>query len=182
MDEHLIETTCSSEKVFSGRVFEVEVKKVQLPDGHFSTREIVNHNGGACILPIDDEMNAYVVKQFRSPFERVLLEVPAGKLEKGELPIDCAIRELLEETGFVSGNVVDLGCEIASPGYDSEVIYLFAARDLHYDGQKLDDGEFLDVVKMPLKDLIAMADNGEIKDGKSLICIYKAVRKLNLNV
>ena len=176
----LIETTLSSETVFEGRVFDTIVKRVRLPDGREAGREIVLHNGGACILPVDSDLNCYMVRQFRSPFERILLEAPAGKLEKGEDPRECAIRELLEETGFVADKVIDLGRMIASPGYDSEVISLYMARGLSYKGEKPDEGEFLKCEKIPLRDLTEMVDKGLIEDAKTALCILKAVRRLEL--
>ena len=99
-DDMLYEKTISSETVFEGRVFNVEIKEITTPAGGKSTREIVVHHGGACILPVDDEGNCYLVKQFRSPFEKVMLEAPAGKIEKGEEPFDCVSREITEETGL----------------------------------------------------------------------------------
>ena len=178
--ERLIEKTLSSEVVFSGRVFDTIVKKVMLSDGSTSTREIVKHNGGACILPVDDDLNCYMVRQFRSPFEKILLEVPAGKIEIGEDPKVCAVRELHEETGFEASEVIDLGKMICSPGYDSEIIYLYAARGLTFIGEKPDEGEFLNCEKIPLQTLVEMADRGEISDSKTQICIYKTVRRLGI--
>ena len=176
----LYEETLSSDLKFHGRVFDTIVKKVKLADGSVSTREIVKHNGGACILPVDDENNCYMVRQFRSPFEEIMLEVPAGKIEPGEDPKVCAIRELHEETGYEAEEIIDLGCMICSPGYDSEKIYLYGARKLNFIGEKHDEGEFLHCEKFPLKTLLEMAERGEIKDSKTQICIFKMARRLGL--
>lgn len=178
--DKLIETTIESEIKFHGRVFDTILKTVELSDGSTSFREIVKHNGGACILPIDDDNNCYMIRQFRSPFERILLEVPAGKLEIGEEPLHCATRELHEETGFEADEIISLGSMIASPGYDSEVIHLYMARGLHYIGEKPDEGEFLSCEKIPLMELAKMSDNGDIEDSKTMLCIYKAIRRLGL--
>ena len=177
----LNETIISKQTIFEGKVFTCEKRIVELPDGRQAFREIVLHNGGAAILPIDDEGNTYLVSQFRSPFESIMLEAPAGKLEKGEDPYDCAVRELREETGFVAKDVISLGKSICSPGYDSEDIYLYLARDLEFVGNKLDDGEFLNVKKMPLSKALEMLDNGEINDGKTEIALLQAARRMNIN-
>lgn len=176
----LIEKTISEETIYEGKVFTCKHKKVLLPDGSEGARDIVIHNGGACILAIDDENNAYMVRQFRSPFEQTVFEVPAGKLEKGEDPYVCAKRELREETGFEASEIIELGRAYASPGYTSEIIYLYAARGLKFVGTHLDEDEYLCVEKVPFDDLIKAVDDGTIVDGKSIACIYKASRRLGL--
>lgn len=179
-DDMLFEKTISSKTVFEGRVFDVEIKEITTPEGRPSTREIVKHNGGACILPVDDEGNCYLVKQFRSPFEKILLEAPAGKIEKGENPLFCASREITEETGFVSKNIESVGTMIATPGYCSEVIHLYIATDLVYMGGNPDLNEYLATVKMPLAEAVKMADEGTITDAKTMALLYKASRRFGI--
>ena len=179
-DDMLYEKTVSSRTVFEGRVFSVEVKSITTPEGRNSTREIVKHNGGACILPVDEDGNCYLVKQFRSPFEKVLLEALAGKIEKGEEPLVCASREITEETGFVANNITSAGEIVATPGYCSEVISLFIATELEYKGGNPDQNEYLALVKMPLKEAVEMADNGSIVDAKTVVLLYKAAGRLGI--
>lgn len=176
-NNELFENTISSELKFHGRVFDCLVKTVVCPDGQESFREIVKHNGGACILPVDKDLNCYMVRQFRSPFEKVLLEVPAGKIEEGEDPLVCASREITEETGFVAGSIEYLGSMAATPGYCSEIIHMYLATDLEFTGGNPDETEFLENVKLPLSELVKMCDEGEIVDAKTMIAIYKAARR-----
>ena len=129
-DDMLFEKTVDSKTVFEGKVFDVEIKKIITPEGRESYREIVKHHGGACILPVDNEGNCYLVKQFRSPFEKVMLEAPAGKIEDGEDPLCCASREITEETGLTAGNIECVGAITATPGYCSEVITLYIGTEL----------------------------------------------------
>ncbi len=179
-DDMLFEKTISSKTVFEGRVFDVDIKDILTPEGRKSTREIVKHPGGACILPIDEEGNCYLVKQFRSPFEKVMLEAPAGKIEKGEEPFDCVSREITEETGFVARNIECVGSVAATPGYCSEVITLYIGTELETGDANPDQNEYIATVKMPLKKALEMADNGEIKDAKTMVLLYKAARRLGI--
>ncbi|MBP5260616.1 MAG: NUDIX hydrolase [Clostridiales bacterium] len=177
-DDELFEKTLNTQTVFEGKVFDCILKDVELVDGSVAKREVVLHTGGACILPVDRDLNCYMVKQYRSGADEVLIEVPAGKIEKGEDPLECALREIEEETGFESGNVISLGSMCATPAYCSERIHMYLATDLKYKGVKPDKGEFLGVVRYPLNTLVEMCDNGLIKDSKTIICIYKAARRL----
>ena len=179
-DDMLFEKTVSKETIYEGRVFEVEIKEILTPEGKTSHREIVKHNGGACILPLDGEGNCYLVKQFRSPFEKVMLEAPAGKIEKGEDPFDCASREITEETGFTAGKIESVGNMVATPGYCSEVIYLYIGTELEYKGGTPDENEYISTVKMSLKEAVEMADNGTINDSKTVILLYKAARRFGI--
>ena len=168
------------ERVFSGRVFAAEVLSVRQSDGRESAREIVKHNGGAAILPMDDEMNVYIVRQFRSPFMHVLTEIPAGKLEIGEDPKEAAIRELSEETGLIAENVVHLGDIFPTPGYCSEILYLYMATGLRQGECHPDEGEDLRVQKIPFSELLEMVEKNEIHDAKTVVAILQAARRMNL--
>ena len=177
-DNEMFEKTLSEETVFTGRVFECEVRAVELSDGRVTGREIVKHTGGACILPVDDELNCHVVRQFRSGAGQVMTEVPAGKIEPGEDPLECVRREVREETGYDAGRIESLGFIFATPAYCSEKIHLFLGTELTYKGGRPDNGEFLCVEKIPLATLVTMCDEGKIFDAKSVACIYKAARRL----
>ena len=167
------ETMLESKEIFNGRVIRVTVDKVQLEDGTTSTREIVHHHGGACILPVDADGSVTMVRQFRYAFGEEIWELPAGKLEPGEDPFESAKRELSEECGLSADNYTDLGVVYPTVGYDSEKIYLWAATGLHKGGQHLDAGEFLDVVRMPFAEALQKVLHGEIKDSKTQIGLMK---------
>jgi len=179
-ESDMVEVPVSCDTVFQGHVFSVDVTKVLLRDGLLASREIVRHNGGAAIVPMDDQGNIYMVRQFRSPFGKVLLEIPAGKLEPGEDPEVCAIRELEEETGLKSGHVVSLGVLYPSPGYCSEKLHLFLATRLSHGISNPDEGEFLNVHRIPLRVLLQKIENGEISDAKTIAALLKTARRLEL--
>ena len=165
--------------IYEGKIFTVARDTVELPDKRRAPRELVLHNGGASILPVDSDGNVTLVKQYRCGVSQVFLEICAGKLEKDEDPKECAVRELREELGFVAKNVVPLGSFAPTPAYDSEITYIFLATDLEFVGQQLDDGEFLEIVKMPLTEAVSRVMDGSIADGKTQIAVLKAERLLN---
>jgi len=167
-------------RMFSGKVFAADVLDVKLHTGHTSKREIVRHNGGAAILPLDKDMNVYAVRQFRAPFMQVLTEIPAGKLETGEDPKEAAIRELSEETGFVAEQVIDLGTIYPSPGYCAETLHLFLAIGLKEGESHPDPGEELYVEKIPLTILLEKIEKNEIHDAKTVVAVLKTARRMNL--
>ena len=174
------ETVTKRERVFTGRVFAAEVLEVLQSDGNNSFREIVKHNGGAAVLPMDDDMNVYIVRQFRSPFSHVLTEVPAGKLEPDEDPLEAAIRELSEETGLVAEKIISLGEIFPSPGFCSEILYLYLATGLKQGESHPDLGEDLRIQKIPFATLLKMAENNEIHDAKTVVAIFQTARRLKL--
>lgn len=174
---HLSEKKISGEKVFSGRVVDLSVDKVELEDGKITTRELVTHPGGVCVVPINENGEIYMVKQFRYPFSEVLLEIPAGKLEKGEDHRLCGIRELKEEIGAQAGYFEYLGCLYPTVAYDTEIIHMYLAKELSFGDQKLDEGEFIDVIKMPFEKAVEMVMNNEIPDAKTQLAILKTKLK-----
>jgi len=165
--------------IYEGKIFTVARDVVELPDKRQAPRELVLHSGGAGILPVDSDGNVTLVKQYRAGVSQVFTEICAGKLEKGEDPLECAKRELREELGFVAKNVVSLGSFAPTPAYDSEITYIFLATDLQFVGQQLDEGEFLEIVKMPLDEAVVRVMDGSIADGKTQIAVLKAERLLN---
>ena len=164
--------------VFSGRIVDVHVDRVELCNGRTSTREVVDHPGGVSIVPVDADGNVYLVRQFRYPVGESLLEIPAGKLESGEEPLTCAVRELSEETGFEAEKYIYLGGIFPSPGYCRETIHIYLATGLHAGRAHPDENEFLDVVKMPFAEALCLAQSNELTDGKTVIGLLRAAQYL----
>ncbi len=170
----LKETMVSTQTVYEGIIVNVRRDKAQLIDGRITNREVVEHPGGVCVFALDGEKKVILVRQYRYPMGEVVLELPAGKLEKGEDPSDSGLRELGEETGLVPRTYLPMGVSFSSPGIMEERIHYFFATDLVQEAVHPDDGEFLEVIRVPYEDLVKMAASGEIKDGKTLIAIFKA--------
>ena len=167
------ETMLESREIFNGRVIRVTVDKVQLEDGTTSTREIVHHHGGACILPVDADGSVTMVRQFRYAFGEEIWELPAGKLEADEDPFEAAKRELSEECGLTADKYTFLGEFYPTVGYDTEIIYTWVATGLHETRMHLDADEFLTPDRVPLEKAYQMVMSGEIKDGKTIAGILK---------
>lgn len=171
---NLEEKQLSFEYKFKCRIINLRQDKALLPNGHISTREVVEHPGGVCVAALNEKDELLFVKQFRYPYMEETLEIPAGKRDKnGENPLECGKRELKEETGATAENYIDLGCLYPSPGYVNEVIYTFLATGLTYGDMNPDEDEFLDVIKIPLEKAVEMVLSGEIKDAKTQIAILK---------
>ena len=169
-----IEKKIDSEEKYRGVIVNVRLDHAELCDGCVVKREVVELPGGATILPIDDEGYCYCVRQFRYPFQKELLEVPAGKLEYGEDPYECAVRELSEETGFTADEIIRLGEDYSSPGFSTETLHIYLARGLHRGKSHLDEGEFLSVEKHHIDELTQLVMDGKIADGKTIIAVLKA--------
>ncbi|MDE6728754.1 MAG: NUDIX hydrolase [Oscillospiraceae bacterium] len=176
---HLDEKTLSSEQKFDGKVVKLFVDKVELENGDTATREVIKHPGGVCILPLDEDDNVLMVRQFRYPPHRVLLEIPAGKMEYGEDHRECGLRELREETGCTCDEFTYLGNLIPTPAYDNEVIHMYLARGLHSGAQDLDEDEFLDVERIPFAKAVDMVMNNEISDAKTQLALLKTKQLLS---
>lgn len=174
----LHERVTASDRAYEGRIINVRVDDVALPDGHIAKREVVEHAPVVAIVPIDGDRNVVLVRQYRLSAEGVLLEIPAGGVDDGETIEDAAQRELREETGCRAGNLERIGGFYVSPGYVTEFIHLFLARDLTDDPLDGDEDEEIEVVRMPLADAIALVDRGEIKDGKTIVGLLLVSRSL----
>ncbi len=180
--DNLTEKQISSESVFKGRLLDVYRDKVMLPNGNTSTREYIKHVGAACVVPVDNDGNVIIEKQFRYPFGAVLTEIPAGKLDSKQEPhLDAALRELKEETGYEAEKMVYLGEFYPTCAYSDEIIHMYLAFGLIQGEQKLDDDEFVGVEKMPLEDVVKEIMNGNIPDGKTQTAILKAYLYLKEN-
>ncbi|MDO4830345.1 MAG: NUDIX hydrolase [Clostridia bacterium] len=169
----LTEKTLSSKSVFDGRILHITLDEVELPNGKKSKREVVNHPGGVAVAALDGDNNLLFVRQFRYPYKEIVLELPAGKLEKGSTPLENGKRELLEETGAEGYSYISLGQVYPSPGYTAEIIHLYACRVKSEGESKPDDGEFLNVEKIPLDKAVEMVLNNMIPDAKTQIAILK---------
>ncbi len=170
----LTETTLKEDYRFHGKIIHLKVDTVRLPSGNEATREVVEHNGGVCVLPITDAGEVILVRQFRYPYKEVLTEIPAGKLELGEDPFLAGKRELLEETGAVAENYTFLGKLYPTPGYCGEVIHMYMATGLSFGESCPDEDEFLNVIRMPLSEAVEKVLSGEIRDSKTQVALLKA--------
>ena len=167
------ETTLKRRDIFCGRIMTIHEDEVLLPDGKTAKREILDHNGGVCVAAMDDKGRLAFVHQFRYAYGKVITELPAGKLEKGEEPDEAIKRELHEEVGAQGYDWKKLGTLYPSPGYTSEIIHLYFCRLGKMGEQELDEDEFLDVEFIGLTDALDMVMRGEIEDAKSQTLILK---------
>ena len=176
----LKETLLSGETVFSGRLLDVRRDRIRLANGSESIREVVRHPGGVTVLPVFDDGTVLLVRQFRYPIGEALLEAPAGKLEPGEEPEAAALRELSEETGLIPGSLTPMGAILPSPGFCDEKLSLFLARDLRQADAHPDEDELLELVRMPLSELLDQIMDGSQYDAKTVAAALKAARLMGL--
>ncbi len=177
---HLQEKTLTSDVKYEGVIFTITHDTAELENGKTAPRDVLHHNGGVCVIPVTENNEIFLVKQFRYPFHTVTREVPAGKLEKGEDHAECGRRELLEETGCTCSEYIYLGEMLPTPAYNSEITYMYLAKGLTFTAQSLDPDEFLDVERIPLSEAVAQVMDGTIRDGKTQIAILKAARMLGI--
>ncbi len=170
---NLSEKGISQSYKYRGRIVNMRVDEALLPDGTVALREVVEHNGGVCIVALTDEDEIYLVRQFRYPYSEVIYEIPAGKRDGDEDPLMGAVRELKEETGTTAEKIIPIGQLYPSPGYCGEVIYMFAATGLSEGEKQLDEDEFLEAEKLPFKRVVDMIMSGEIKDAKTQAAVLK---------
>lgn len=175
---NLEEKQLSFEYKFEGKIIKLRVDQALLPNGATATREVVEHNGGICVVPLTDKNEVLMVEQYRYPYREVVLEIPAGKRDGNEEPLEGGKRELKEETGAVAENYTFLGELYPTPGYCGEIIYMYLATGLSYGETDPDEDEFLNLKKIPLETAVEMIMNGEIKDAKTQAAILKVERML----
>lgn len=163
---------------YHGLIVDANLDLASLPNGRTTYREVVEHPGGVTVIPVNEEGYVYCVRQYRYCFEKHLLEVPAGKLEKGEDPFEAAKRELSEETGLSADEFVDLGKIYPSPGFCTETLYIYMARGLHQGAAHPDEDEFLDVELIHIDELVKLIMKNEICDAKTIVAVLKAKQVL----
>lgn len=168
-DAHLVERQLDSAEVYQGHFLRVLKDRVALPDGSTSSREFIRHPGAVMVVPMLDDGRLLMERQFRYPMGRVMLEFPAGKLDAGEDPLACGQRELTEETGYTAAEWAYAGVLHNAIAYSDEGIHIYFARGLVQGAQRLDEGEFLELVAHTPAELDALAARGELTDAKSLI-------------
>ncbi len=164
--------------VFKGRVVDLSVEKVRLPNGNVCELELIRHPGAAAVVPVDGEGNVLLVRQYRHATGGYVLEVPAGKLDPGEAPDVCALREVEEETGHRPSELAPLGWIFTTPGFTDEKIWLYLATGLSPTRQDLQHDEVLTVERMPLAEAVSRAESGDIVDAKSVCALLRAARHL----
>jgi len=173
------EPTIESKDIYQGRIIKLRVDTVQLPSGRTTTREIVEHEDAVCVVPIDENNNVLMVRQYRKAAQLNLLEVPAGGVEAGETPDETALRELQEEVSVTSGSLRRLSGFWVSPGWATEFMHAYLATDLTPASLPADDDEYISVERVPLDSIPGLIESGEIQDSKSIAALLLALRVLN---
>lgn len=170
----LFEETVDQKIVYQGKIVTLRTDIARLENGRMTGREVVEHPGGVCVLPLEADGTTYTVRQFRYPFGQVIEELPAGKLDGPEDPEVGARRELSEEIGCEAGELIYLGRLLMSPGFCTEVLHMYLARKLRHGKQHLDEGEFLEAVRIPFQTLLERVLAGEVTDAKTVALTLKA--------
>jgi len=177
----LAEKQKSSEDIFDGVILHVKRDMVELSNGSETVREVIRHIGAVCVIPVTENNEVIMERQYRYPLDRVILEIPAGKLDApDENRLSAIQRELWEETGYTADEWTEIGDFHPAPAYSDEYITMYLARKLHKGERHLDDDEFLDVYTIPLSDLVTDVMSGKISDAKTQVCILKAARILGI--
>lgn len=176
--KELKEQTIDSSEVFSGRLVKLRVDRVRLPDGRETTREVVVHRGAVAVVPMTDDGKVIMVRQYRQAAGEILMEIPAGTLEPGEDPAECAHREVQEEIGYHSDDLTLLFRSYLAPGYSTEMLHTFLARKLTRAAADKDADEFIEIVEAPISEALRFIETGQIKDAKTICGILMAVRRL----
>lgn len=172
--DKLIERTLKSKEIFKGRLLHVFLDDARLPDGSNSTREWIKHPGASAVLPVFENGDVMLVRQFRYPVKQIFYEVPAGKIDPDEDADSTAVRELKEEAGLECQQFHYVGNFYPSIGYTNEVIHLYVAWDIESFEQQVDEDEFLLKERLPFREAVDMVHNGEISDGKSMVTLLRA--------
>ena len=168
------EKQVESKTVFQGKIVNIREDVAELQNGNRAEREVVEHPGGVGIVAVTKDNKVLMVRQYRYPMEEELLEIPAGKLDEGEDPFECAVRELSEETGYVANEYVDFGAIYPSPGFCRETLYLYLALDLQPGEMHPDDNELLSLEAVDIDELIDMIMADKLRDAKSIVGVMKA--------
>lgn len=176
----LEEKKVSSETIYNGKILNLRVDKVELPNGNIASREVVEHAGAVAVVALNEKGRLLMVRQFRYPVGEILLEIPAGKLEKGEEPGLCASRELIEETGYEAGLMKPLVSFFSTPGFSDEILHVYLAGSLKFRGVSPDEDEFIQVEEVTLERAREMIFSGEIRDAKSIVGIMAVVNNPDL--
>lgn len=169
----LTERTLEEKEIYKGRIISLSVDKIELPNGKKAEREVIRHPGGVAVVALTDKSEVFLVNQYRYPYKSEIIEIPAGKLNPGEDPLECGKRELREETGVTAKEFTCLGKLLPSPGYSNEIIYMYLARGLTLGQVQPDEDEFLNVIKLPLKKAVEMVMSGELADSKTQAALLK---------
>jgi ADP-ribose pyrophosphatase len=177
--DHLKETLVSSEQLFKGKFLQAKRDTIRLPDGKQATREYVVHPGAVVVVPLLDDDQVVLERQFRYPIGQVMIEFPAGKLDPNEDPLVCGLRELREETGYTCSEWAYAGQMHLAIAYSTEVIHIYFARGLSLGERKLDAGEFLDVLTAPAQQLLDWCADGTVTDAKTLSCAVHLANHLS---